>query len=295
MTIRLPVYAGFTSSHRRRNGFTLIELLVAIGIIGILSGVLVAGASAAREAAQRSAASAAARSLILAYLVTPLDNDDYYMTGYGDTGRTIHPPSGAPLTSSSEEAKRYPWRIAPYLDNRIETLYIGNHRSFYEQLASKSAYTTSLHPSFGMNSVFVGGHRDGRIHDPGYTGGGRGGGSSSLPADFWVLQPGDAWNPSNLIVFASSRYSPPEGFSDYVGFYRLNAPKSPAGPAWGSYRPDIPASLGFVSLEYGGKAIVAHLDGNVRLLDETELRDMRRWSNQAAMYDDPDFSDWNRE
>src|SRR5690606_33404320 len=104
----------------------LIELLVAIGIIGILSGVLVAGASAAREAAQRSAASAAARSLILAYLVTPLDNDDYYMTGYGDTGRTIHPPSGAPLTSSSEEAKRYPWRIAPYLDNRIETLYIGN-------------------------------------------------------------------------------------------------------------------------------------------------------------------------
>ena len=70
---------------------------------------------------------------------------------------------------------------------------------------------------------------------------------------------------------------------------------APAGPAWGSYRPDIPASLGFVSLEYGGKAIVAHLDGNVRLLDETELRDMRRWSNQAAMYDDPDFSDWNRE
>lgn len=146
-----------------------------------------------------------------------------------------------------------------------------------------------------MNSVFVGGHRDGRKHDPGYTPGGRSGNGSTYPADFWVLRPGDARDPSNLIVFASSRYSPPINFPESVGFFRINAPNSPASPAWGGYHPDIPASLGFVSLEYGGKAVAAHLDGNVRLFDEEELRDMRRWSNQAAIYNDPDFSDWERD
>lgn len=282
-------------SSRAARGFTLIELLVAIGVIGILSTVLIAGAGAAREAAHRTAVTANARSLIMAYLATPLENNEFYMVGYGDAGETIHPPQGPPISSSSEEAKRYPWRIAPYLNDHVETLYVGKHAAFYKHHASKNAYTTSLHPSFGMNSVFVGGHRDGRKHDPGYTPGGRGGDGSTFPRDFWVLQPGDAYNPSNLIVFATSRYSPPEGYSDYVGFYRLNAPKSPASPTWGGYRPEIPASLGFVSLEYGGKAVVAHLDGNVRLLDETELRDMRRWSNQAAMYNDPNFADWDRQ
>ncbi len=294
MKTRFPIHAGPANFVRRAKGFTLIELLVAIGVIGILSSVLLAGAGAAREAAHRSAVTAGARSLILAYLTTPLENNDHYMMGYGDAGTTIEPPSGAPISSSSEEAKRYPWRIAPYLDNNVGNLYVGKHAAFYEQQAIDSPYTASLHPSFGMNSVFVGGHRDGRQHDPGYTPGGRGAANPAFPADFWVLRPGDAYHPSNLIVFATSRYTPPEGYSDYVGFYRLNAPKSPASPVWGAYRSDIPASLGFVSLEYGGKAVVAHLDGNVRLLDETQLRDMRRWSNQAAMHDDPDFSDWGK-
>lgn len=31
------------------------------------------------------------------------------------------------------------------------------------------------------------------------------------------------------------------------------------------------------------------LAGNVELLNETEMRDMRRWSNQAVQDDDPDF------
>jgi hypothetical protein len=96
-----------------------------------------------------------------------------------------------------------------------------------------------------------------------------------------------------MIVFASSLYSPPADFPDPVGFFRVTPPQAPGRPAWGSYNPEIPASLGFVSLEYGDKAIVAHLDGSVTTLTETELRDMRRWSNQASQHDDPDFVSWN--
>src|SRR5690606_35856694 len=133
----------------RVRGFTFIELLVAIGVIGVLSSLLFAGAGVAREAAKKTVVTAGARSLIMAYLMTPMENNGRYMIGYGDAGSTIHLPHGRPLASSSEEAKRYPWRIAPFLDDHVETLYVGKHHEFYEQEASKSAYMTSLYPTFG--------------------------------------------------------------------------------------------------------------------------------------------------
>ena len=51
--------------------------------------------------------------------------------------------------------------------------------------------------------------------------------------------------------------------------------------------------MGNVSLEYGGGAMVANLDGSVTVLEEEDLRDMRRWSNQAALYRDKDFNSWD--
>lgn len=283
------------NDHPRVAGMTLIELLVALGVIAVVSGLLAAGLTTIRESARTAAATGGARSLIQAYLLSPTENNGRYLMGYGNPGKTIHSAADRPLAPSSEQAKRYPWRIAPLLDGGVKALYVGEHAEFYERKASKSAYTASLHPSFGMNSVFVGGHYDGRKHDPSYSPGRRSRNTSPYPSEFWVLRPGDARNPSDLIVFASTRYSPPADYGGAVGFFRINAPQSPASPNWGDYDPAIPASLGFVSLEYGGKAVVAHLDGSVRLLDEKQLRDMRRWSNQAALYDDPDFSDWERD
>ena len=51
--------------------------------------------------------------------------------------------------------------------------------------------------------------------------------------------------------------------------------------------------MGNVPLEYGGGAMVANLDGSVTVLDEEDLRHMRRWSNQAALYGDKDFNSWD--
>ena len=282
------------SKRTSRHAFTLVEILAAIAVIGILSGLLVAGVGTARQAAETSAATSSARSLIQAYLMTPLENGGKLAMGYGNAGETLYPRESPPLSPNREEAKRYPWRIAPFLDDGVEVLYAGRHHVYYEGVASKSAYMASLYPSFGINSIFVGGHYDGRKHSPGYAPGPRSRDRSTYPHDFWVLRPGDARSPSRLIVFASSIGSSPADYPDKVGFYRVLPPDSPLTAAWGSYNPDIPASLGHVSLEYGGKAIVAHLDGSVGTATEEDLRDMRRWSNQAALFDDPDFSDWDR-
>jgi len=285
---------SYSTTRKLRRGFTLVEILAVIAMIGVLTGLVIAGVGKARQAAETSAATSSARSLIQAYLMTPLENGGKLAMGYGNAGETLYPRESPPLAPNSEQAKRYPWRIAPFLNDGVAALYAGGHREYYEQVASKNAYMASLYPSFGINSIFVGGHYDGRKHSPGFAPGPRSRDRSTYPHDFWVLRPGDARSPSRLIVFASSIGSSPPDYPEKVGFYRVLPPDSPLTTAWGSYNPDIPASLGHVSLEYGGKAVIAHLDGSVGTATEEELRDMRRWSNQAALFDDPDFSDWNR-
>jgi len=275
-------------------GFTLVEILASLAVVGVLSSILVAGISSVRTKAKQTAATTAVRSVVQAYLMTPLENNGRYLVGHGDTGKDIKLRNGRAVHSGSEAAKRYPWRLAPFMEDSVAGLYVGDHKDYYEQIASKSPYAASLHPSFGINSIFVGGHYDGRVSSPAYSPSGRSRIESTLPKSFWVLRPGDAESPSNLIVFASSLHSSPPDYPHSVGFYRVLPPKSPGNPPWSSYNPGIPASMGHVSLEYGDKAVVAHLDGSVAILNEEELRDMRRWSNQAAKHDDPEFSEWDK-
>lgn len=96
-----------------------------------------------------------------------------------------------------------------------------------------------------------------------------------------------------MIVFASS-ISDTDGDGKASGYFKVTPPKSPLTPNWGPYKGVTdPGSMGNVSLEYGGGAMVANLDGSVTILDEEDLRDMRRWSNQAALYGDKDFNRWD--
>lgn len=279
------------SAHSK--GFTLIELLAVIAIIAILSSILVTGMARAREAAQMADASSSARSIITAFLLTASDNNGQYMMGYGDAGQTLRPNGFPPILSSQEHAKRYPWRLVPYLNNSPEVLYVGEHRDFFKESAGNSTYITSLYPSFGINSIFVGGHYDGRKHAPNFTPSRRSKDKSKFPDRFWVLRPADAVEPAKMIVFASS-ISDVDGDGEASGYFSVTPPKSPLSPRWGPYKGvKDPGSMGNVSLEYTGGAIVAHLDGSVTVLEEEELRDMRRWSNQAAYYADKDFNRWN--
>ena len=62
---------------RRSDGFTLIELLVVIAIIAVLMAVLMPGLRAARELARGSVCLSNQKSLMLAYTMYPVDNDDH--------------------------------------------------------------------------------------------------------------------------------------------------------------------------------------------------------------------------
>ena len=275
-------------------GFTLIELLMVVAIIAILSSILVAGMARMRKAAHMADATSSARSIITAFLLTASDNNGQYMMGYGDAGQTLRPNGFPPILSSQEDAKRYPWRLVPYLSDSPEVLYVGAHRDFFKESAGNSTYQMSLHPSFGINSIFVGGHYDGSKHAPDFTPKPWSRDKTKFPNHFWILRPADAVEPAKMIVFASS-ISDTDGDGKASGYFKVTPPKSPLSPTWGPYKGVTdPGSMGNVSLEYGGGAMVANLDGSVTLLDEEDLRDMRRWSNQAAFYSDKDFNSWNK-
>ena len=276
-----------------KKGFTLIELLMVIAIIAILSSILVPGMARVREAAHMADATSSARSIITAFLLTASDNNGQYMMGYGDAGQMLSPNGFPPILSSQEDAKRYPWRLVPYLSDSPEILYVGSHRDFFKESASNSTYLTSLYPSFGINSIFVGGHYDGSKHAPNFTPKPWSRDKTKFPNRFWVLRPADAVEPAKMIVFASS-ISDTDGDGKASGYFKVTPPKSPLTPNWGPYKGVTdPGSMGNVSLEYGGGAMVANLDGSVTILDEEDLRDMRRWSNQAALYGDKDFNRWD--
>jgi len=276
-----------------KKGFTLIELLMVIAIIAILSSILVPGMARVREAAHMADATSSARSIITAFLLTASDNNGQYMMGYGDAGQMLSPNGFPPILSSQEDAKRYPWRLVPYLSDSAEVLYVGENRNFFKESAGNSTYLTSLYPSFGINSIFVGGHYDGSKHAPNFTPKPWSRDKTKFPNRFWVLRPADAVEPAKMIVFASS-ISDTDGDGKASGYFKVTPPKSPLTPNWGPYKGVTdPGSMGNVSLEYGGGAMVANLDGSVTILDEEDLRDMRRWSNQAALYGDKNFNRWD--
>ena len=277
-----------------KKGFTLIELLMVVAIIAMLSSILVAGMARVRKAAHMADATSSARSIITAFLLTASDNNGQYMMGYGDAGQMLSPNGFPPILSSQEDAKRYPWRLVPYLSDSPEVLYVGAHRDFFKESAGNSTYQMSLYPSFGINSIFVGGHYDGSKHAPDFTPKPWSRDKTKFPNHFWILRPADAVEPAKMIVFASS-ISDTDGDGKASGYFKVTPPKSPLSPTWGPYKGVTdPGSMGNVSLEYGGGAMVANLDGSVTLLDEEDLRDMRRWSNQAAFYSDKDFNSWNK-
>ena len=262
-----------TSSAR---GFTLVELLVSVAIITTLGGVTTAGYLSMREKARMTTEINAARNLAVAYLADAADHNGHLMPGYQTdpettdlSGRTLPYPMNA----------RYPWRLAasaPSVDGIF--LFNGNERVLDEE---NSDYLVSVSPNLGINAVLVGGHY--------------GSGSPLAPTPrivdyfgkFYIDRLAEAVSPEKLVVFASARSG-----KDRPGYFEVRPPRL-TNKVWSSdeFSEDSPASRhGFVDFRYGKKAVVANLAGNVELLTEDQLRDMRRWSNQAERAGDKDFT-----
>jgi prepilin-type N-terminal cleavage/methylation domain-containing protein len=276
---------------RGRCAFTIVELLVVVAIIGTLIVILLPAVRHAQVAARMTNEKAAARELMLAYRMYADDNNDRVLPGYQDglpAYTADRQPLGIPLGS------RYPWRLAPYLNYRLDALYKNSAREDLEEMRNESpdefTYLVSLFPSLGLNSAFVGG--DSRY-----------GGFLKPPADgsaylydltgvFYVRRGTDVARPDRLIVFASARGGDPEDSAfdrQYEGYFSVLSPYwlPNQGSRWNDNfeYSDPPEKFGNVSMRYHGNAVVAMFDGHVETFGEDQMKDMRHWSHQAKRRD----------
>ena len=83
--------------------------------------------------------------------------------------------------------------------------------------------------------------------------------------------------PSKLIAFASGQYEDPN-YGKLEGYFEVLPPTGGSSAKAG------------LSARYGGKAVAVMLDGHAEALTWDQLKDMRRWCNDAALQDNPNWT-----
>lgn len=245
----------------RKNGFTLIELLVSIAIATILASLLFLGVKGYLNSGKRAAEINAGRTLISAFQTYTADNGGRIIKAMDPKPERILDKEGKPVMSHA--AKRWPWRLAPYFGYDINNVLLVNNKEAAPADNAMYSYLVTVFTTLGMNGTFVGG-KFGTGFAPDHPRNKRGA--------FCVITVLQAHTPSKLIVFASGKMQ--------------NAPH----PGCFDIGPEGTGAVGEVDYKYSDKAVVAYFDGHVELNTEEELKDMRRWSNLAAIEDNPNWS-----
>jgi len=132
-----------------------------------------------------------------------------------------------------------------------------------------------------MNSTLVGGDQTGSLSPTP--------GNISRLGNYCLTNLAQAVKPSWQIVFCSAHYQNEPGEGQF-GYHSVSPP-SLTGRKWPRiYDPKLTADrYGYVHFRYNDKAAAVMLDGHAELFDFEQLQDMRRWSNQAAEEDEPNF------
>jgi type II secretory pathway pseudopilin PulG len=268
----------------------LVELLVVIAIIGVLVAIIVPVTLGARRSVARMREVAALRSVMVGWTSYATDQKGCVLPGYRPN-LPVRLPNGDAIPADAyggdvEIAKRYPWRLAPYLGDDFRSLYVGEHEAKLKALLdgdpSQLYYFASLYPSFGLNSAWVGGD-DARFPvDPTLPNG-----AANPLARACVTRLSQPKHPESLIVFATARTNAAQDGSGTIeeGFFRVDSPYL-VGPAakWTApeYDPEQPAAYGNLSTRHGDEVVFSTVDGGVESLQVERLRDMRMWSDAAT-------------
>ena len=260
---------------RVQAGFTLVELLVGVAILGLLAGVSGAAYQKAMGKASLTAEVGAGKSLAQAYLLAASENGGRYLPAYDLTARnqTVLNAQGRPI-SMAEIKYRYPFRLAPYFNYQMDgTILVNRNESqIVRQMGSGGTmydYGLSVFPAMGINRYLVGGSITAN--------------ATLEHASECIQTIGQA--EKSVILFVSA------GSSDVDGYEYVTPPNGPRGQ-WSTakWQKDAdPGNYGHVSARYDGKAVAGFLDGSVRVLSLEEMRDMRLWSKNAALANDPNY------
>jgi len=269
----------------RRTAFTLVELLVVVAIAALLLGILVPAVGKARQVAQQVAGMSDLKQVMLGYAMYHQDHDGAVLWGkppWTVAGESVkvHAPWGQ--TYGGAIATRYPWRLAPHLEYEWDVLF--SHTD-PPRPSDETAYGLSIKPSFGINSVYVGGH-DGRFD--GFV--------SDMPNTdaHVVFRDTEVRRPADLITFTESqaRIGDDAPFDDpQRGTFWVTPPHAD-GENWTATDGQVKSASqgrmqGLPIGRHGEQTITAFFDGHVETLYPDKLDDMRLWANEAdeADYD----------
>lgn len=240
-------------SIRQIHAFTLVELLVVIAIIAVLVALAAPFLAGAGEKARQAAEMVAGRSVTSGMQLYASDHNGEVLPGfYLGPDETVTDSENNPITGQS--AKRYPWRLAPYLDYEVDTAFLASGQKIAN--ASQRQYLVSLIPSLGMNTVYLGGddRKSPNPFNPRLAG--------SFTARGGVTRILQVHSPSRLIAFVSAAYNDSRMGGDQPGYFSVEYPDRNV-----DFR------------HAGDKALVVFVDGHTELLDREQLKNERLWKN----------------
>ncbi|MBL8761477.1 MAG: type II secretion system protein [Phycisphaerae bacterium] len=287
-----------------RRGFTLIELLVVIAVIALLMGILLPTLASARRTAQAAKELVGVKQLGTAYTLYAQDNKSALLPGYlrGSWARAdrrkfmvYDNPNNASEESrlTGSVIRPYPWRLMPYMNYAYPSVIVDKALLATAQSASDGKKdgrafhrVMARHPSFGLNSTYVGGdaHR-GAYYAP----------SLARWGAFYVTRLDQVIFPSRLMVFASSRgVLRDSGGQKVPGYHRLDGPwratptsnSVPAFVKWNApsrFDADLPTTTyGHLDFRHDGKTVAVSFDTHAERLSLEQMGDMTRWANKAT-------------